>query len=553
MADYSIALGVKPLQLEDPLTAYGRFATIQNAQNQNALAQYQLSAAQREDAATNALNAAYKDAYNTETGDIDLNKLRKSLSTGGFGAKLPALEKSFSDLKTQKLTQSKTETELIDSKLKQSRSFLDTIDPDDPNAPQQVIAWHEANHKDSVLGPLLASRGVTAEQARGRIEQAIKQGPQAFAQLLMQAKLGVEEFAKQNAPKFFSQDLGGQTQVISIPGLGGPAATVAGSTATKTLTPGEAKPTVSQVDVGNEVLTQSYDPVTGKITVLERRSKGLTPGEAKPAVSQVDVGDRVLTQSYDPVTGKFSVLESSPKGLTPGEAKPTISQVDTGNEIITQSYDPVTKRVTVLERKPKQLTPEQSRASKQEASVVANTITDEAGNVRLLNKFGQSVGEPMLGAGKPSASFTKLRDQRAQLSRDLGAAITELTDITKDGGLIDQSTGSGVGRLVDVGKGFIGGATPGAIATAKLKPIQDLVLKTIPRFEGPQSDKDTQSYKEAAGQLADPTMPTAIRKEAAKTVLRLMTARKNQFVTPEMAAEGAGASGGGVKFLGFEP
>ena len=191
-------------------------------------------------------------------------------------------------------------------------------------------------------------------------------------------------------------------------------------------------------------------------------------------------------------------------------------------------------------------------SEKQEPGIVATTLTDEAGNVRLLNKFGQPVGEPMPGAGKPSASFTKLRDQRAQLSRDLGAAITELTDITKDGGLIDQSTGSGVGRLVDVGKGFFGGTTPGAIATAKLKPIQDLVLKTIPRFEGPQSDKDTQSYKEAAGQLADPNMPTAIRKEAAKTVLRLMTARKNQFVTPEMAAEGAGASGGGVKFLGFE-
>ena len=518
MADYSLALGVKPLQLEDPLTAYGRFATIQNAQNQNALAQYQLSAAQREDAATNALNAAYKDAYNTETGDIDLNKLRKSLSTGGFGAKLPALEKSFSELKTQKLTQSKTETELIDSKLKQSRSFLDTIDPNDPNAPQQYIAWHEANHKDPVLGPLLASRGVTAEQARARIEQAIKQGPQGFAQLLMQSKLGVEEFTKQNAPKFFSQDTGGQTQVISIPGLGGPAATVAGSTATKTLTPGEAKPTVSQVDVGDRVLTQSYDPVTGKITVLETR----------------------------------------PKGLTPGEAKPTVSQVDTGNEIITQSYDPVTKRVTVLERKPKQLTPEQSRASKQEATVVANTITDETGKVTLINKFGNVIkptsgGESVEVKGKPSASFTKLRDQRAQLSKDLDAAINELTDITKDGGLIDQSTGSGVGRLVDVGKGFFGGTTPGAIATAKLKPIQDLVLKTIPRFEGPQSDRDTQSYKEAAGQLADPNMPTAIRKEAAKTVLRLMTARKNQFVTPEMAAEGAGASGGGVKFLGFEP
>jgi len=55
MADYSLALNVKPLQLEDPLTSYGRFATIQNAQNQNALAQYQLAAAQRAEAQQNAL------------------------------------------------------------------------------------------------------------------------------------------------------------------------------------------------------------------------------------------------------------------------------------------------------------------------------------------------------------------------------------------------------------------------------------------------------------------------------------------------------------------
>jgi len=55
MADYSLALNVKPLQLEDPLTAYGRFATIQGAQNQNALAQYQLAAAQRAEAQQNAL------------------------------------------------------------------------------------------------------------------------------------------------------------------------------------------------------------------------------------------------------------------------------------------------------------------------------------------------------------------------------------------------------------------------------------------------------------------------------------------------------------------
>jgi hypothetical protein len=125
------------------------------------------------------------------------------------------------------------------------------------------------------------------------------------------------------------------------------------------------------------------------------------------------------------------------------------------------------------------------------------------------------------------------------MGKDLGFAITQLSDITKDGGLIDQSTGSGAGRLADVGAGFFGKATEGAIAIGKIAPIADLVLKMVPRFEGPQSNKDTQSYKEAAGQLADATLPTKIRKEAGKTVLRLMQERRDQFVTRDMAAEGA--------------
>ena len=128
------------------------------------------------------------------------------------------------------------------------------------------------------------------------------------------------------------------------------------------------------------------------------------------------------------------------------------------------------------------------------------------------------------------------------MGKDLDFAITELTDITKEGGLIDQSTGSGAGRLVDLGAGFFGQATSGAIAIGQLEPVADLALKMVPRFEGPQSNADTKSYKEAAGQLANPTLPTKIRKEAGKTVLRLMKERKNQFVTKELASEGVGPS-----------
>jgi hypothetical protein len=156
---------------------------------------------------------------------------------------------------------------------------------------------------------------------------------------------------------------------------------------------------------------------------------------------------------------------------------------------------------------------------------------------------GGGAGSPgVIGGARPSATAEKLTAQKTQLKKDLGFAITQLSDVTKDGGLIDQSTGSGAGRLVDLGARFAGKAMPGDIAIGKLAPIADLVLKMVPRFEGPQSDKDTQSYKEAAGQLANASLPAEIRKEAGKTVLRIMTERKNEFVTTDMAVEGAGAA-----------
>jgi hypothetical protein len=176
------------------------------------------------------------------------------------------------------------------------------------------------------------------------------------------------------------------------------------------------------------------------------------------------------------------------------------------------------------------------------ADVVANTVTDATGNVTQFNRFGEVIGKPGQ-VGKPSATFEKTAALQKQMNRDLTLAITELESATKDKGLIDQSTGSGAGRLVDVAAGFAGQATPGAIAIAKLKPIADIALKMVPRFEGPQSDKDTQTYKEAAGQLADPSLPTEIRKQAGREVLRLMKARKGQFVNEAMANEGIGAGG----------
>jgi hypothetical protein len=162
--------------------------------------------------------------------------------------------------------------------------------------------------------------------------------------------------------------------------------------------------------------------------------------------------------------------------------------------------------------------------------------TDENGVVYGITKGGTF--EKIGAIGKPSAGVITARTKNQQLEKDLDRAIVNLEDITKEGGLIDQSTGSGIGAAVDVAAGWVGKSTPGAIAVDELRPIYDLVLKMVPRFEGPQSDKDTLSYQQAAGQLADPKTPNDRKKAAANTILRLMKERKDQFTSKDMEAAG---------------
>jgi hypothetical protein len=90
--DPNIALGVRGIELPNPLTQYSQMAQIQNAQNQNQLAQYQLGAAQRQEFTQNALSDAYKAAYNSQTGAIDSAMLMRGLAERGAGHLIPDVQ-----------------------------------------------------------------------------------------------------------------------------------------------------------------------------------------------------------------------------------------------------------------------------------------------------------------------------------------------------------------------------------------------------------------------------------------------------------------------------
>jgi len=258
----NIALAVKGIELQDPLAQYGRVAAIQGAQQQNQLAQLQMQNLQREQESTNALNRAYAEAYNPQTGETDINKLRGSLASGGFGSKLPAVEKGLLELGEAKTKQQKAQTDLLDSKLKQSRQFLETIDPSSPGAAEAYMQWHKANHADPVIGKALEARGITVDQSMQRIQQLL-QTPGGLSRLINESKLGTEKFMELNKPQLSTTDLGGKVESRTFAPLTGELKTI--GTQTKTMAPGEAE------RIKNEGLRIGLEG--RRVAVLEDRAK----------------------------------------------------------------------------------------------------------------------------------------------------------------------------------------------------------------------------------------------------------------------------------------
>lgn len=149
-----------------------------------------------------------------------------------------------------------------------------------------------------------------------------------------------------------------------------------------------------------------------------------------------------------------------------------------------------------------------------------------ARGARAVQQAGAEAGATEAARLEARSAATQRREQE-QLTR----AISELERITERGGLLERSTGGGLNAIVDRFFDFFNAPTSGAVAIGALQPIADVVTKMVPRFEGPQSNADTQSYREAAGRLADPTVPNETRLAAAREIIRLFRTRADQFET----------------------
>jgi len=174
--DPNIALSYRGIELPDPIAQYGQIAQLQNYQNQNALAKYQLGSAQRTEATQNVLADAYAKSVDPATGQIDYNKLTGLVAAGGGGAQLPGIEKTRRELEAADALKKKQAFDLKDAQSKfvdQAKRNL-SRNPSDDN----VRAWGQ----DSVIDGIF-----TPEQADRTVQELLKLPPQDRAQLLSQA------------------------------------------------------------------------------------------------------------------------------------------------------------------------------------------------------------------------------------------------------------------------------------------------------------------------------------------------------------------------------
>ena len=159
--DPRISLGVQPLQVADPMATYSQLAGIQNAQNQNALAQYQLSAAQRADEQQNKLYAA------AQKPDFKLD----FQSAIQYGAPGMAAYKA-----QQEASNAQTEGQIKDTKLLTDKLALLPEAYKRADTPEAYLALHQSIHADPVLGPWLKSTGATPEKGLATLQNAIQTG-----------------------------------------------------------------------------------------------------------------------------------------------------------------------------------------------------------------------------------------------------------------------------------------------------------------------------------------------------------------------------------------
>lgn len=156
-----IAQGIRPPQVEDPLTAYGKLQQIQANRQQQQMGALEIQEKQRALAQSQAVNDAYRGALTVNpdgTPNIDAGKLSSALSAGGHGSAIPTILKGIQDYKKSSadLSEAQGKVAVLEKDAGGSLAAAVQAANNDPNT-FLLMTQHavEAKHVDAAtVGPM---------------------------------------------------------------------------------------------------------------------------------------------------------------------------------------------------------------------------------------------------------------------------------------------------------------------------------------------------------------------------------------------------------------
>jgi hypothetical protein len=342
--DPNIALGVRPLEIANPLAQYGQIAQIQNAQNQNQLAQFQLGTARRQEESQNALSDAYQRSFNPQTGQFDPKLLISNVAQSKAAYLLPDIQAKLLESESKQATMAETQqkTKAGEFKLQQDKLNYGLKSLGDSPTPQDAIK----KLNDGVTKGYFDFSTAAAET-----QKLQSMTPEQYREYRIEKVLGLVD-AKDKLgfmlPKTRDRDIGGQIQTIQdnprLPGYGMP---IAGGVIPKTQTfaditsARQATTSASQLNLAREKFAfeqanpgyELKEAEDGSIVGVNKRtlqafpvSIGGAAPTAAPAAGAGMPGARLPAPASQAIPGMTSVLDqqaAAPAVGTPLRGKGT--------------------------------------------------------------------------------------------------------------------------------------------------------------------------------------------------------------------------------------
>jgi hypothetical protein len=210
--DPSIALGVKPIQIDSPVNQLANVLQIQGAQQANQLNTLKLQSAQRDQDQQNKLMQAMG-TLGADATDEQRSAVLKGLGRYDLSDNL---DKSINE---RAKTKSEAQWKGTESTQKVIGLYRDNVGS--LTDPAQAAQFVQAMHSD----PALKDSPINRVPLDAAIAQ-IPQDPEGFARWKQTFALGATKFMELNKPTQTVLNNGGTNQVIQTPGLGGAPQTV---------------------------------------------------------------------------------------------------------------------------------------------------------------------------------------------------------------------------------------------------------------------------------------------------------------------------------------